>query len=148
MVIPRFVNQAMTGQPITVYGDGRQSRCFTFVGDVIRAVVNLVNNSKSVGQVFNIGSSQETTISDLAKMVRDLTHSSSEIVYIPYNEAYEEGFEDMPRRVPDISKIKNLIGYEPTLDLTGILKEIIKDCQMKTKRQTRLQEEMILEAVS
>jgi UDP-glucose 4-epimerase len=138
----------MTGQPITVYGDGRQSRCFTFVGDVIRAVVNLVNNSKSVGQVFNIGSSQETTISDLAKMVRDLTHSSSEIVYIPYNEAYEEGFEDMPRRVPDISKIKNLIGYEPTLDLTGILKEIIKDCQMKTKRQTRLQEEMILEAVS
>lgn len=148
MVIPTFVSQALTGQPITVYGDGRQSRCFTSVRDVIRTLVTLVNHPKSVGQVFNIGSSQEISIADLANMVREFTDSSSEIVYIPYDEAYEEGFEDMPRRVPDISKIKSLVGFEPTLDLAGILKEIVEDYQMKTKRQSQLQEEMTLHAVS
>ena len=148
MVIPRFVSQALTGHPITVYGDGRQSRCFTFVRDVIRALVTLANHPKSVGQVFNIGSSQEITIAALAKIVKELTHSSSEIVYIPYDEAYEEGFEDMPRRVPDIAKIKSLIGFEPTLDLAGILKEVIEDYEMKTKRQSRLREEMTLQAVA
>jgi len=125
MVIPSFVSQALNGQPITVYGDGKQSRAFGYVGDVVKAVADLTRHSSAVGQVFNIGSTQEITINQLAHMVKTMTGSNSEIVYVPYDRAYEQGFEDMPRRVPDISKIRKLIGYRPSLDLEGILAKII-----------------------
>jgi UDP-glucose 4-epimerase len=125
MVIPTFVKQALFGHPITIHGDGKQSRSFTFVGDVVKALINLANDARAVGQVFNIGSNQETTIEDLAKLVKEMTNSASEIIYIPYAEAYEDGFEDMPRRLPDLGKIRNLLGYAPTLDLPAILRTVI-----------------------
>jgi UDP-glucose 4-epimerase len=130
MVIPTFVKQALCGHPITVHGDGKQSRSFTFVGDVVKALIRLANDAGAVGQVFNIGNGQETTIEALAKLVKDMSHSSSEIIFVPYAEAFEEGFEDMPRRVPDLSKIQKLIGFAPTLDLRGILSTVI-DYQLK-----------------
>jgi len=126
MVIPNFVRQALAGQPITVFGDGTQSRSFTYVGDVVRAVVALINEPRAVGHVFNIGNGSEITINDLAEKVKALTHSHSEIVRIPYDQAYESGFEDMPRRVPDISKIGALIGYKPTVELDEILGKVIE----------------------
>ena len=125
MVIPTFVKQALFGHSITIHGDGKQSRSFTFVGDVVKALINLANDARAVGQVFNIGSNQETTIEDLAKLVKEMTNSASEIIYIPYAEAYEDGFEDMPRRLPDLGKIRNLLGYAPTLDLPAILRTVI-----------------------
>ena len=125
MVIPTFVKQALSGRPITVYGDGKQSRCFGYVGDVVGALINLMDRSEAVGNVFNIGSNQEITILKLAERVKELTQSESEIVFVPYDEAYEEGFEDMPRRIPDISKIRGLVGFEPKMDLNGILKTVI-----------------------
>ena len=100
MVIPNFVRQALAGQPITVFGDGTQSRSFTYVGDVVRAMVALIDEPRAVGQVFNIGNGNEITIGDLAERIKTLTGSRSEIVRIPYDQAYEAGFEDMPRRVP------------------------------------------------
>src|SRR4030095_13931305 len=126
MVIPTFVKQALAGRPITVYGSGKQSRCFCYVGDVVGALVKLMDNSKSVGEVFNVGSNQEITILDLAKRVKELTQSESEIVLIPYDEAYEEGFEDMPRRIPDLGKVKNLISFRPEVSLDGILRSVIE----------------------
>ncbi len=126
MVIPNFVRQALAGQPITVFGDGRQSRSFTYVGDVVRAMVALINEPRAVGQVFNIGNGSEISIGDLAIRVKELTGSESPIVTIPYDQAYEAGFEDMPRRVPDISKIRALIGYEPTEGLDEILVRVIE----------------------
>jgi UDP-glucose 4-epimerase len=126
MVIPNFVRQALAGQPITVFGDGEQSRSFTYVGDVVRAMVALINEPAAVGQVFNIGNGKEISINDLAAKVRTLTGSHSEIVRIPYDQAYEAGFEDMPRRVPDISKIRALIGYEPTVELDETLARVIE----------------------
>jgi UDP-glucose 4-epimerase len=125
MVIPTFVKQALSGRPITVYGDGKQSRCFGYVGDVVGALMALMENPKAVGQVFNIGSNQEITILDLAHRIKELTQSSSEIVFVPYDEAYEEGFEDMPRRIPDISKVGELVGFRPNMNLDGILKSVI-----------------------
>ena len=125
MVIPTFVKQALANRPITVYGDGTQSRCFCYVGDVVGALMKLMDHEKSVGQVFNIGSNQEISIFDLANKVKELTSSESEIQLVPYDEAYEEGFEDMPRRVPDISKANQHIGFAPTIDLEGILKTVI-----------------------
>jgi UDP-glucose 4-epimerase len=125
MVIPTFVKQALSGRPITVFGDGKQSRCFGYVGDVVGALIRLMDNENAVGNVFNIGSNQEITILDLAQRVKQLTQSSSEIVFVPYDEAYEEGFEDMPRRVPDISKVRELVGFEPQMNLDGILKSVI-----------------------
>ena len=125
MVIPNFVRQALAGQPITVFGDGTQSRSFTYVGDVVRAVVALINEPRAVGQVFNIGNGSEITINDLAAKVKTLAGSQSEIVRIPYDQAYESGFEDMPRRVPDIRKINALIGYKPTVELDEILHKVI-----------------------
>ena len=125
MVIPTFVKQALAGRPITVYGDGKQSRCFGYVGDVVGALIGLMDKDDAVGQVFNIGSNQEITILDLARRVKELTQSTSEIVFVPYDEAYEEGFEDMPRRVPDISKVGELVGFSPKMDLNGILKSVI-----------------------
>ncbi|HSE33564.1 MAG TPA: GDP-mannose 4,6-dehydratase [Pyrinomonadaceae bacterium] len=125
MVIPTFVKQALAGRSITVFGDGKQSRCFGYVGDVVGALIGLMENESAVGQVFNIGSNQEITILDLAHRVKELTGSSSEIVFVPYDEAYEEGFEDMPRRVPDIAKVSKLVGFEPKTGLDGILKTVI-----------------------
>jgi UDP-glucose 4-epimerase len=126
MVIPNFVRQALSGQPITVFGDGNQSRSFTYVGDVVRAVVALIDEPRAVGQVFNIGNGQEISINALAERIRAVTGSSSDIVRIPYEQAYEQGFEDMPRRVPDISKIRALVGYEPTVGLDEILARVIE----------------------
>ncbi len=126
MVIPSFVRQALAGQPITVFGDGTQSRSFTFVGDVVRAMVALINEPRAVGQVFNIGNGREISIGELAEKVRTLTGSTSDIVRIPYEQAYEAGFEDMPRRVPDIAKIRALIGYRPTVELDEILTRVIE----------------------
>jgi UDP-glucose 4-epimerase len=126
MVIPNFVRQALAGQPITVFGDGTQSRSFTYVGDVVRAMVALVDEPRAVGQVFNIGNGTEITIADLANKVKQLTESSSAIVCVPYDQAYEAGFEDMPRRVPDISKVRALVGYQPTVELDEILTRVIE----------------------
>jgi len=126
MVIPNFVRQALASQPITVFGDGNQTRSFTYVGDVVRAMVALINEPAAVGQVFNIGNGQEISISTLAAKVKALTGSSSDIIRIPYDQAYEAGFEDMPRRVPDISKISDLIGYAPTVELDEILTRVIE----------------------
>src|SRR4029079_7283861 len=120
MVIPTFVRQALAGQSLTVYGDGKQSRCFTHVSDVVRALIGLMETEKSYGQVFNIGSTNEISIADLAKQVREMCNSRSEIVYIPYSKAYEEGFEDMPRRIPDLTKIKAAIGWQPSIPLARI----------------------------
>jgi UDP-glucose 4-epimerase len=126
MVIPTFVKQALSGRPITVYGDGKQSRCFGYVGDVVQALIKLMDEPSAVGQVFNIGSHQEVTILELAGRVKQLTNSDSEIVFVPYDEAYEEGFEDMPRRVPDISKVNALVGFRPEMSLDGILQSVIR----------------------
>jgi UDP-glucose 4-epimerase len=126
MVVPNFVRQALAGQPITVFGDGQQSRSFTYVGDVVRAMVALIDEPRAVGQVFNIGNGYEITIGDLAERIRALAGSQSEIVRIPYDQAYEAGFEDMPRRVPDISKIKALVAYAPTVELDEILTRVIE----------------------
>jgi UDP-glucose 4-epimerase len=126
MVIPNFVRQALAGQPITVFGDGTQSRSFTYVGDVVKAMLALIDEPRAIGHVFNIGNGREITIGDLATRVRTLTGSSSPIVRIPYDQAYEAGFEDMPRRVPDISKIRSLVGYEPTVELDEILARVIE----------------------
>lgn len=125
MVIPTFVRQALAGRPITVYGDGKQTRCFGFVGDVVGALIKLMDHPDSVGQVFNIGSTEEISILALAEKVKELTGSKSEIVFMAYDEAYEEGFEDMPRRVPDISKIHQLVGFKPEMLLEGILQSVI-----------------------
>jgi UDP-glucose 4-epimerase len=121
MVVPRFVQAAMRQQPIRVYGDGQQSRCFGYVGDVVNAIIALASHPMAVGQIFNIGSNEEITIMDLAKRVKDIVGSPSEIVKVPYAEAYEQGFEDMARRVPDLTKIKKLIGYAPKVKLDEII---------------------------
>lgn len=126
MVIPSFVKQALAGHSITVYGDGSQSRCFGYVGDVVGALIKLMDHPDAPGGVFNIGSTEEITILDLARRVKALTGSSSPIVLVPYNEAYEEGFEDMPRRVPDLSKIGALVGYRPTTTLDEMLRAVIE----------------------
>ena len=125
MVIPTFVKQALAGRPITVYGDGKQTRCFGYVGDVVGALIKLMDTTESIGQVFNIGSTEEISILQLAEKVKELTQSTSEIVFVPYDDAYEEGFEDMPRRVPDITKINQLVGFKPEMTLNGILETVI-----------------------
>jgi UDP-glucose 4-epimerase len=126
MVIPTFVRQGLAGQPITVFGDGTQARSFTYVGDVVRAMVALIDEPRAVGQVFNIGNGAEITINALAERIRALTGGQSAIVHIPYDEAYEAGVEDMPRRVPDISRIGALVGYKPTVDLDQILERVVE----------------------
>ena len=126
MVIPRFVGQALKNEDMTVYGTGKQSRCFLHVKDVIKTLIKLMNNKEAVGQVFNIGSQEEITIENLAKKVIEITKSKSKLVYIPYEKAYEEGFEDMQRRVPDTTKVKNLTGFKPTIDLEGTIKSVVE----------------------
>jgi UDP-glucose 4-epimerase len=126
MVIPNFVKQAVLGHPLTVFGDGTQSRCFTYVTDVVGQLVRLAEHELAVGQVFNIGNDhEEITVRDLAERIKARTGSRSEIVTIPYSQAYEEGFEDMPRRVPDLSKLRALTGYEPRVHLDEILDNVI-----------------------
>lgn len=125
MVIPRFVGQALRNDPITVYGDGSQTRTFTYVGDVAQGIVSLIDEPRAVGEIFNIGGEEEITIKDLASKVKAVTGSSSRIEYIPYSEAYQEGFEDMERRVPDISKIQTLVGYRNTRDTDAILAKVV-----------------------
>jgi UDP-glucose 4-epimerase len=126
MVIPRFVGQALRNEPITVYGDGTQTRNFTYVEDVVRAVIGLIDEPRAAGEVFNIGGEGEISINDLAARIKSITGSSSPILHVPYNEAYQEGFEDMERRVPDISKIVNLIGYKNTHDLDDVLAKVVE----------------------
>jgi UDP-glucose 4-epimerase len=125
MVVPRFVCQALLGEPITVYGDGTQRRSFTWAGDVVNAMMALIHHPGAYGEVFNIGHTKEVTIYELAALVKEMTGSRSEIQFILYEQAYEKGFEDMPKRLPDVSKIHRLIGYRPTLDLPEMLERII-----------------------
>jgi len=126
MVIPNFVRQALAGEDITVYGDGSQSRCFTHVSDAVSALMGLIEHPEAIGEVYNVGSSREVTILEVAERIKWLAGSDSRIVFVPYQEAYEEGFEDMMRRVPDISKINKLIGYAPKISLDEILTSIIE----------------------
>jgi UDP-glucose 4-epimerase len=126
MVLPTFVRQALAGQPITVFGDGKQSRSFTYVGDVVEALVTLATEPRAIGGVYNIGNTDEVSIRDLADRVKAATGSSSEIQYIPYDQAYEAGFEDMPRRVPDIAKLAKLIGYQPKVGLDEIIQRVVQ----------------------
>ncbi len=125
MVVPRFVRLALSGKAIPVYGDGTQRRSFTWVRDVVEAMLVLIEHPKAHGEVFNIGHTKEISIHDLAVLVKAMTNSSSEIVLVPYEEAYEAGFEDMPRRAPDIGKLQRLIDYQPVLDLPDMLERII-----------------------
>ncbi len=138
MVVPRFVRQALADQPLTVYGDGQQSRCFTYVQDVVQAILALADEPQALGQVFNIGSTEEVTIEQLARRTIALAGSNSEVVFVPYGEAYEEGFEDMRRRVPDIAKIKGLTGWQPTVDLDGILSRVIAHMRETDDSQANL----------
>ncbi|HWN84239.1 MAG TPA: NAD-dependent epimerase/dehydratase family protein [Vicinamibacterales bacterium] len=126
MVLPTFVRQALSGQPITVFGDGTQTRSFTYVADVVDALVKLAQEPRAIGEVFNIGNTEEVTIADLAERVKRMTDSASPVQFIPYDQAYEAGFEDMPRRVPDISKVRNLVGYEPRLSLDEIVCRVVE----------------------
>ena len=125
MVVPRFVSQALLDECITVYGDGTQRRSFTWVGDVVNAMKDLIVHPGAYGEVFNIGHSKDITIYELAILVKEMTGSRSQIRFVPYAEAYQEGFEDMPRRLPDISKLQRLIAYQPSLDLPDMLARII-----------------------
>jgi UDP-glucose 4-epimerase len=126
MVVPSFVRQALAGEPITVHGDGGQRRCFCHVKDVVRAVADLMATEEAMGEVFNVGSTDEITIIDLAERVRRACRSDSEIRLVPYEEAYDAGFEDMRRRIPDITKIGELLGWRPTRALDGILEDVIE----------------------
>jgi UDP-glucose 4-epimerase len=125
MVIPNFVRQALAGTPITVHGDGQQRRAFWYAGDVVTGLIALIQEPRAVGEVFNIGNTEEISILDLAHRVKALTSSTFNIVLVPYDEAYAAGFEDMPRRVPDLSKIHRLVGYAPTVGLDEILSLVI-----------------------
>ena len=125
MVIPSFVERALADAPITVFGDGEQTRCFTYVGDAVRAVARLMEHGDAAGEIYNIGNSEEVSINTLAERTRELAGSASRIEHVPYEEVYGPGFEDMRRRTPDISKLKRAIGYEPTHTLDDILQEVI-----------------------
>jgi UDP-glucose 4-epimerase len=126
MVVPNFVQKALIGKPIIVYGDGTQSRSFAHVSDVVKALISLMSEPTAVGQVINVGNTEEVTINDLALLVKEMTSSESEIEYISYEKAYGPGFEDMVRRCPDISKIRDLIGFDPMVDLRGIIQSVIE----------------------
>lgn len=124
MVLPNFVAQALRNESITVFGSGKQSRCFGYVGDVVKGLVQLVHCDRAVGEIFNIGSKEEITIEDLAHRVCNQLGSRSEIIHIPYEQAYEEGFEDMMRRVPSLEKIERCIGYRPSISLSEIVEQV------------------------
>jgi UDP-glucose 4-epimerase len=126
MVIPRFVGQALRNQPLTIYGEGNQTRTFTYVEDLVRGIMALVDEPRAAGEIFNIGGDEEISINELAARIKSLTGSASPLAHIPYEEAYQEGFEDMERRVPDLTKVKRLIGYQNTCDLDDVLARIIE----------------------
>jgi UDP-glucose 4-epimerase len=127
MVVPTFVRQALMGEPITVFGDGNQQRSFTYVGDVVGALLKLMVTPEAIGEVFNVGNMEEVTIRSLAEKIKAATGSQSPIVTIPYDEAYEAGFEDMPRRVPDLTKIHKAIGYQPKVGLDEIIERVVAE---------------------
>ncbi len=131
MVIPRFVDWALAGEPIQVYGTGGQSRCFCNVADSVRAIIGLVNEPAAEGEIINVGNDEEITIENLALQIKAMTSSSSEIVHVPYDEAYAPGFEDMQRRVPDISKIRRVTGWQPQITLEQTLAQVIADRQQR-----------------
>lgn len=134
MVLPNFAQQAVRGEPITVYGTGDQSRCFGHVKDAVTAIVKLLQTKAAIGQVYNVGNNEEVTIYRLAEMVRDAAGSTSEIVRVPYEEAYTEGFEDMQRRVPDVRKLKAAIGFRPETPLSAIIADVVAEQQAMAKR--------------
>jgi UDP-glucose 4-epimerase len=125
MVVPRLVRQALCGEPLTVYGDGTQRRAFTWVGDVVDGMLRLALTPAAAGAVVNLGHTDEITILELAETVRARTDSRSPIVHVPFEEAYQSGFEDMPRRLPDLTRARALIGYAPSLKLDAMLDRII-----------------------
>ena len=141
MVIPNFVRQALSGEPITVFGTGKQTRCFGYVGDVVEALSKLIRNDKAVGEIFNIGNNEEVSIEELAHRIRKIAKSQSEITYIPYDQAYEEGFEDMPRRVPSLEKIGAFIGYRPKTSLDEIIAKVV---EFERNRRARVAPEAVL----
>jgi UDP-glucose 4-epimerase len=138
MVAPTFIRQALAGEHLTVFGDGTQSRCFGWVGDIVDALIALTEHPDAIGKVFNIGHDQEVTIRELAERVISLTHSRSSIQIIPYDQAYEAGFEDMHRRIPSLERIQKLIGYKPTKTLDQILEAIIRSQSEKASRRPSL----------
>jgi UDP-glucose 4-epimerase len=127
MVLPRFVEQAVRGAPITIHGDGKQTRCFCHVSDVVRALVVLPRHKEAVGQVFNVGSTEEVAIAELARQVNTAAGGRSELKFVSYEAAYAKGFEDMRRRVPDVGRIQRLIGWKPTLSLAEIVRRMVSD---------------------
>ena len=137
MVLPGFARQALRGEPITVYGTGDQSRCFGHVRDAVESVVRLIDSPASINEVFNIGSTEETTIRTLAEQVRDAAESSSTIVTVPYSEAYAAGFEDMQRRVPDVSKLERTTGFRPRTPLSEIIRDVVEDQRRQLQNQGR-----------
>jgi UDP-glucose 4-epimerase len=134
MVVPRFVRQGLAGEPITVYGDGKQTRCFAHVLDVVEALPKLLQLPDARGQIYNVGSTEEITMLELAQRVKAATGGGSKIVMVPYEEAYVEGFEDMRRRVPDLTKVRKAVGYRPKRGLDEILKDVIADLQARPSR--------------
>ena len=132
MVVPRLIDQALRGAPLTVFGTGEQTRCFCHVDDVVAALLGLVASTEAEGQVFNVGSRSEISIDALATRIRDRVGSSSEVVHIPYDEAYETGFEDMQRRRPDTGKIEKLLGWQPTKDLDAIIDDVAADLRSRS----------------
>jgi UDP-glucose 4-epimerase len=137
MVVPSLVQQAMTGKQMTVYGDGSQSRCFGFVKDVVKALVALMDRPEAVGEIYNIGASTEISILDLAKRVKEITNSDSPIVLVPYADAYEAGYQDMPRRIPDTSKLRALVGFAPTTDIDEIVDSVMKSFLARQERSAQ-----------
>jgi UDP-glucose 4-epimerase len=148
MVLPRFVRQALRHDPITVYGNGMQRRCFCYVGDVVSAMYELSLEPRAVGEVFNLGSDHEISINDLAELVRDLTRSRSQIIHVPYSEAYGEGFEDIQRRVPSLEKAARLIGYHPTVDLREIVESVVRFMSYTTEGSDSLSTEPLAGSVN
>jgi UDP-glucose 4-epimerase len=126
MVVPNFVQKALMNEPIHIYGDGEQTRCFTYVGDVIQAIFDLMHSSDAEGEVFNIGGEEEISINQLAQKIKEMTNSDSKLIHVPYEEVYGKGFEDMRRRTPDLKKIKDHIGYETHYGLEDILEAVIR----------------------
>jgi UDP-glucose 4-epimerase len=137
MVVPTLVQQAMTGKPMTVYGDGSQSRCFGFVKDVVRALVALMERPEAAGEIYNIGASTEISILDLAKRVKEITRSASPIVLVPYADAYDSGYQDMPRRIPDTTKLRNLVGFAPTTNIDEIVDSVMKSFVARQERSAQ-----------
>ena len=140
MVIPNFVAQALRGLPITVHGDGQHTRCFGHVADIVPALAELVSRSGAYGKVFNLGSNREVSIQQLAELIVKMTGSKSDITYIPYEEAYSAGFEDMQRRVPDITRVSNLIGFRPTKTLEDIIQDVIRDQEQQLQALRAIKE--------